>query len=142
MKTTFLSIALLIGSLSILGCPTKTEPVEVSDEKSYQATQEDLQSLRSDIMALIENKSCQQTSDCELIALGARACGGPDSYEVFAPAHTDTAKLKSLTGELESLQKAYNIENQVMSICVVEPKPNYQCKQNLCQTVTHGNLIQ
>ncbi|NVJ67107.1 MAG: hypothetical protein HWE16_11525 [Gammaproteobacteria bacterium] len=134
---------LLISSLSLIGCPENSGKSSSTEAvKTYQATQEDLAALNKEILMLIEDKSCNVDSDCAAIALGARACGGPESYAVYAPNNTDVSKLQSLAAQLESLNKIYNQNNQVMSICKMELEPSVQCVQNQCQKVTGVHLIQ
>ncbi len=117
-----------------MGCPQENE------KKQHNSTQIESQNepqsigdLLNDINNLIADKSCQTNSDCALIALGARACGGPNSYEVYAKNNIDTEKLNSLAYQLETLEKKHNLDNQVVSICMVEPKPSIGCVQNQCQ---------
>ncbi len=141
MKNIITSL-LLLTSLTLLGCPNSENTNSNAGQTSYKASKEGLKSLYDDINSLIEDKSCEAHSDCATIALGARACGGPESYQAYAPRNTDVQKLKSLAQQLETLNKTYNKENQVMSICAMEIEPNVQCVQNQCEKVSGRNFIQ
>ncbi|MRX28616.1 hypothetical protein [Kangiella sp. HZ709] len=131
-----------IISLLLVACPNESNSGKSEKIANYGATQDGLKSMHNDIYELIKDKSCQQDSDCGVVGLGARACGGPDSYAVYSKANIDAEQLQSMTKQLESLHKTYNQENQIMSICMMEPKPGFACIDNQCKTKAASNLIQ
>ncbi len=129
-------------SLLLVACPSESNSDKSDKAASYAATEDGLKSMHNEIYELIKDKSCQQDSDCAIVGLGARACGGPDSYAVYSKANIDAEQLESMTKQLESLHKTYNQENQIMSICMMEPKPGFACINNQCKTKAVSNLIQ
>ncbi len=141
-KTSFI-LALIISTLLLAGCPSESaQNTNTSETKNYPTDKAGIEELHNDLMALLVNKSCQQASDCEVIALGARACGGPDAYEVYAPANTNKNKLEQLAAEYKNLRKAYNQKNQIVSICSVVPVPAVACVENQCKKTTEKLIIQ
>lgn len=141
MKHTFQLIVIFTISLFLLGCPDETNSNQPTQKKQTPISLAELSKLQRDISQLISNKSCNSSSDCKLVALGARACGGPETYEVYSKLHTNEKKLSELASQLEELQKAYNEKNQVASICMMEPKPSFSCSQNICKKSSASNLV-
>lgn len=140
MKYSFQKTVILLATVLLFGCPNETNS-SPSERTAYQANESDLSSLRTEIKELIADKSCSQSSDCKLIALGAKPCGGPDSYEVYSSVNTDEKKLSKLAKKLESLHKEYNKKNQIMGICMMEPEPSFSCKNSQCTKSGASNLV-
>ncbi len=84
------------------------------------------------ILELIDNKSCQSASECQLIGVGARPCGGPDKYLVYSSSVTENQRLTALVSRFNQLAKEDNQKNNRIGICVVAEKPVASCQQNTC----------
>ncbi|NVK22183.1 MAG: hypothetical protein HWD86_06665 [Kangiellaceae bacterium] len=101
------------------------------------------QQLLQNIEAMIADKSCQQVSDCDLLPVGARPCGGPDSYLPYAPNKVSDPKvLSALNQAYKKKIQDYFAENQIMGICVATPKPSVACQQNQCVALEQNLQIQ
>ena len=95
-----------------------------------------IQALNEVIYAVAaEDLSCEQESDCLKLAVGSRACGGPNGYVVTSK---NNLKLESLVVDIDkvtNLEDQYNRENNVYSICAMEMPPNVACEASLCTQV-------
>jgi hypothetical protein len=65
---------------------------------------------------------------CEVIGLGAKACGGPREYVAYCPTSTDVTQLKAAAAEVQRAERAYNERyNITVSDCSVAPLPSDRC---------------
>ena len=53
--------------------------------------------------------SCTFPSDCQVIAVGSRACGGPNGYVVTSVNNKDLTKLETLAQTVTKKEAAYNM---------------------------------
>jgi hypothetical protein len=107
----------------------------VSDHNEKDAaTLRELQSLDSQIRSSI-GLSCQSDMECDAIAAGHRACGGPSTFYVYSVSATDPSELHALVDEYTELQHQQNLESGVISTCEVLLIPNTACVQNRCVSV-------
>lgn len=84
------------------------------------------------IQAAIADTSCNSDADCALVEVGAKPCGGPETYEPYSKPNVDEDKLRELAAAYKKERQDYFKENQIMGICVVTPKPNVGCVNNQC----------
>lgn len=78
--------------------------------------------------------ACKADSDCETIAVGAMACGGPSE---FVPASKATiAKIQTavtdLTKAIEEMDQAQNRERSMVGICLALANPDVKCQAGKC----------
>ena len=76
----------------------------------------------------LENQ-CVTSGDCSTLAIGARACGGPSSYLVYATKSSNAENIRSLAQITVELGHQYNRENSVMSICSMVMPPATLCDE-------------
>jgi len=77
--------------------------------------------------------SCAAVSDCEAVALGSKACGGPSGYLVASARNSSFDQILELAEDLAALESQYNIDNQVMSNCMFEMPPDLECAAAACK---------
>ena len=85
------------------------------------------------IKALVGTPSCSSDAQCHTLALGARPCGGPDSYLPWSSAHTPEAELRALGDAYKEQQRAANAASGMMSTCRFLVDPGATCKAGTCQ---------
>ncbi|RXE89206.1 MULTISPECIES: hypothetical protein [Pseudoalteromonas] len=117
----------------------KHTEIKESKEASLPIQQEGKKLDTSDIKAhkqslenVVADKSCDNDTQCKVIAVGDRACGGPSSYQVYSTKSADEAQVKQLAEQITTLERAYNMQNQMMSICQHLIEPATQCVENKC----------
>lgn len=89
----------------------------------------------SKLNQLISNTECDSSSQCQAIAVGSRACGGPSSYAIFSSKNVNSDEVTKLASEITTLESQYNAANDMMSICQHLTKPATQCVANKCVKV-------
>ncbi len=78
--------------------------------------------------------TCKSVSDCEVVSLGHRACGGPASYEVLSKLNANYEETLFIAASSEEKGRIYNQENGIISICSLVAQPAVTCVKNLCTT--------
>jgi len=90
------------------------------------------------IQALVGTPSCSSDAQCHSLALGARACGGPERYLAWSSAHTPEAELQALGAQYQAERRAANTADGRMSNCRFMPDPGAVCKAGTCQPNAGG----
>jgi hypothetical protein len=92
--------------------------------------------LLPQIRALAVNASCTASSQCHTLALGARACGGPESYLAYSDAATPADPLRALAARYAEQRRAENAKSGIMSTCQMLVDPGAVCQAGSCQLRT------
>lgn len=80
-----------------------------------------------------EGLSCEQDSDCVALAIGSRACGGPNGFVVSSRLNPYFSSVESMANLTSSLEDDINMKDRVFSICSIELPPPVACISNICQ---------
>jgi hypothetical protein len=88
------------------------------------------QALLADVQRLIGRAACTADAQCRSLALGARACGGPDAYVAWSVLGTDEAALRRAAGRYGQWQAQAQARRSVASICMVEADPGAVCARD------------
>ncbi len=96
-----------------------------------------LKLVYDEIGAVTLNAQCSSDTDCEVLPLGQRACGGPASYHAYSKklSSEDITKLEQLAQRSEELARKMNEKNQVMSACEVLRVPSASCVKDVCTII-------
>ncbi|CAF0782218.1 unnamed protein product [Rotaria sp. Silwood1] len=94
-------------------------------------TNEQLNSINTALTTInqLENQ-CATSSDCLTEPIGARACGGPNGYIVYSRISSYVEYILSLAKLTTILERQYNEENSIISICILAKKPIAVCDKN------------
>jgi hypothetical protein len=84
------------------------------------------------IRALIGTPSCSEDSQCRSLAVGQRACGGPESYLAYSTARSSEAELRALGAIYQAERRKANAEAGVASDCSFRPDPGAVCRAGAC----------
>lgn len=87
----------------------------------------------SEIRSLIGTAACTESSQCNTLPLGARACGGPQAYLPWSSARTDGSALRALAGRYQEQQRAAAEASGQVSDCRFIPDPGAECRAGACQ---------
>ncbi|MCV2370553.1 hypothetical protein [Roseateles oligotrophus] len=88
------------------------------------------QSLWRQIQAEVGDAACDGPQQCHSIAIGAKSCGGPDSYLAWSSKHTDAKKLRSLVERHAEARRAENAASGMVSDCRLVTDPGTRCLPN------------
>ncbi len=118
-----LVLNLFVAAL-LIGCGRRTTGPIVSNNS--------LEKRLADIHALIDSGNCNTEEQCQYIAYGKKACGGPSGYLIFS-GNIDVGKLKKLVNEYSLAEDIYNKENQITSDCSIpNPPQKMKCEGGIC----------
>ena len=107
----------------------QTSPAVPSRTVSQDAQGDTLARIR----ALAGTPSCTSDDQCHSLALGARPCGGPESYLVWSSAKTSQAEIEALGERYKEERRAANKASGMMSTCQFLMDPGAVCRAGTCQ---------
>lgn len=123
------NISKTIALLAIVfGC---TNNMESSKEEDLA----ELTALQEEIELLVDSGVCSENSDCESIAFGSKACGGPKTYLVFSTS-INVELLQQKVATYNALENSFNKKWGIISDCsVVLPPTSVKCINGKCVAV-------
>ena len=83
--------------------------------------------LLAEIQHEIGAAACDKNTHCRTLAIGAKACGGPQAYLPWSTQSTRAARIKLLAARHREAQQAENARTEVMSDCAVVTDPGAVC---------------
>lgn len=84
------------------------------------------------IHALIGSAACTDAAQCKTLAIGASACGGPDSYLAYSTATTASGPLQALAMRHAKQRNAELMKSGEVSACQFIVDPGAQCRAGTC----------
>ena len=112
-------IAALLGLALAFAC---VRPAHAADD----ASEGERKSIES-IIALIGDGACDNDSQCKTIAIGAKACGGPEYYLAWSTKRTDGAALRQAAQSELTARRNMNVNPGMRSNCVFVADPGAYC---------------
>ncbi len=94
--------------------------------------------LVQQIQAQIGEASCDTAAQCKTVAIGHKACGGPESYLAYSTKGNNEAKVASLAAAFAAERKASNTASGRMSTCSLVMDPGATCSAGKCVTNQDG----
>jgi len=92
------------------------------------------------IRALVGTPDCSTDAQCHTLALGARPCGGPESYLAWSSGKTQHAELQALGERYKEERRAANAADGRASTCQYMMDPGAVCRAGTCQLGGSGVL--
>jgi len=89
-------------------------------------------SLWQKIQSANTNLSCDNSSQCHTLGVGAKACGGPENYIAWSSKNSDGSQLKALVEQHAVARRADDAREHMMSTCSVISDPGASCKAGQC----------
>ncbi len=96
--------------------------------------------LMQQLQAEIGTAACDSNAQCKTIAVGHKACGGPESYLAYSTKSGDAAKVARLAADYSAERKAQNVKSGMMSTCSVVVDPGAVCNAGRCTAGGGANL--
>ena len=128
MKTFLYYIKTIALLAIVLGCTNNSETNQETDLL-------ELNDLKDEIALLISQSVCIDSSSCDFIAFGSKACGGPKEYLVFSNS-INVAELENKVTNYNNLEKAYNIKWEIISDCSApSPPTSVECINGECTAI-------
>ncbi|MDO9354772.1 MAG: hypothetical protein Q7T55_13830, partial [Solirubrobacteraceae bacterium] len=79
------------------------------------------------IDGLIGDAACTNDSECRVIGVGARACGGPEAYRAWSATRTDAVRLEALVAQDAAARRAEIERSGMLSTCDIKRAPTVSC---------------
>lgn len=79
-----------------------------------------------------QDLKCQADNDCNTLAYGSKACGGPNGFIVTSDKNSKINQIENLAQISEHIEADYNRENDINSTCEQILAPPVKCIQNKC----------
>ncbi len=127
MKTHILKF-IILGFVLFVSCSKD----DISDDTLAIADDQKLAQMGKEIQEFAKNKACAGSDDCRTMAMGAKACGGPTSYIIYALSKTDEKVLSEKVKQYNDFQKELNIKYNRSSDCLFLSPPTVDCLNGVC----------
>jgi hypothetical protein len=88
--------------------------------------------LLAQIQAEVGTAACDSTQQCQTIAIGAKACGGPEHYLAWSSKDHDGKKLKALAQAQAEASRKQQQADGMMSTCSIVTDPGATCEAGRC----------
>ena len=88
--------------------------------------------LLAQIQAEVGPAACDSTQQCQTIAIGAKACGGPERYLAWSSKDNDGKKLKALPQNKKKTSHKQQKADGMMSTCSIVTDPGATCEAGRC----------
>ena len=123
------NISKTIALLAIVfGCTNNTEFTKEEDLAELAALQEEIE-------LLVDSGVCSENSDCDYIAFGSKACGGPKTYLAFSTS-INVQLLQQKVATYNALENSFNKKWGIISDCAyLLPPKSVQCINGKCTAV-------
>lgn len=76
---------------------------------------------------------CSSDQQCKTVAVGAKACGGPESFMVYSTANASPEQVQALAERYRKEREQENKLNGTVSDCRMLMDPGAQCRAGACQ---------
>ena len=138
-----LSLARLFGALFLAAASsacsgvnnTASAPAAVPLAAAAPAAAPAAGKLMEQINAEIGAASCDAPAQCKTLAVGAKACGGPEGYLAYSTKISDGARLTELAARDAQARKKADARAGMVSTCSVVSDPGATCDAGRCVTL-------
>lgn len=89
-------------------------------------------SLQARILAEIGAARCDIDADCRTLAVGHKACGGPQLWLAWSGGADLAGRLEDLAGRLSALQRRRDERSGAVSNCQFNADPGATCQAGRC----------
>ena len=128
MHTTTLSRTLAGLALLLASTACRSDPPQAPSTAAASRT--------ADLLARIEaergDAACDTESQCHSIAIGNKACGGPERYMAWSSKANDGTRLRALVAEHAAARKADDAKSGMASTCSFVTDPGATCSAGHC----------
>lgn len=85
------------------------------------------------IDALLGSRACSAEAQCRVIGVGARSCGGPESYHSYSTLDVDEAALRRLVTQHAEARLQTAQRRGEISTCDMQEPPSVICRFSAAQ---------
>lgn len=96
----------------------------LADTSATAAEQaEALRMLNLELRGYVGVPYATSLSQCRMVEVGSRPCGGPDYYLPYSIANTDEGEVVAMARRYSDLKRQFDQQQQLMGTCEVIPAP-------------------
>ena len=88
--------------------------------------------LLRQIQAQTADLACDSPQQCHTLAVGAKACGGPERYLPWSSKRQDGTALRELAARHATLRRAEDAKSGMLSNCMAVQDPGASCVAGRC----------
>ncbi|MES2019570.1 MAG: hypothetical protein V4484_24010 [Pseudomonadota bacterium] len=88
--------------------------------------------LKQQLQAEIGDAACDSAQQCKTVAVGHKACGGPEGYLPWSSKRSDGAKITWLAAALAAESQSQTIKSGMVSTCSMVLDPGATCVAGHC----------
>ncbi|MBR9907093.1 MAG: hypothetical protein GYB30_03460 [Gammaproteobacteria bacterium] len=99
-----------------------------------------LRALDNQIRSMVGVARADSIDQCRMIAVGKRACGGPEYYIAYSLQVTDEKALQQLVSEYTQLRIEHIQETGEMGTCEVIPEPVLDLNGGICRALSTNTM--
>jgi hypothetical protein len=133
MRKLILVLLAACTACSTGAAPEAAGPAAAAAQQVVQPPRDGQGDTLARIRALAGAAACSDDAQCHTLALGARACGGPESYLPWSSVHTPQAEIEVLGERYKEERRAADAASGAMSTCRFLPDPGAVCRAGTCQ---------
>jgi hypothetical protein len=97
-----------------------------------ETVQRQLVATERRLLAAIGPASCTTVSQCNVVAVGHKACGGPAGHLPYSTVATDVGQVQAAAAEHRALAQRANTLRGAMSDCMLVEPPPLACVAGRC----------
>ena len=134
MSRTIRSFATLLMLLVLVaGCRTVGPgDDEAQSDPVHARFDRELQELDVQIREATGEARAETASQCRVIGVGAKPCGGPWRYHAYSTAHGDPARVEDLVARYNALETRKNERFGLASTCLMTAAPAVALEGGRC----------
>ena len=126
-----------LACLLLAGCTVTALPGGAPEDDRTQADYEaELARLSDAIDEAIGEARAENLSQCRILEVGVRPCGGPWEYRVFSTAGGDPGRVLQLTAAYNDRNEEMNRRFELVSTCEYREPPEVVLEGGRCTTRT------
>jgi len=116
--------------MALMLCPWLAACVAAEPPSAAPST--DTAGLYRQIREAIGDAACSAPEQCHTLAVGHKACGGPEAYLVWSSQATDGARLRSLAQAYGKARSSEDRKSGRVSDCALVTDPGARCEAGRC----------
>ncbi len=101
----------------------------------------ELKALYNDIQQMAGKAQANDVAQCRVVGVGAKACGGPQSYLVYSTLSGNETELLQKVERYNALMRMQNEQQGLMSDCAIVPEPGVVLVNGFCQAGPKADLM-
>ena len=105
------------------------------DELTVEEDQARLDNMEQEILVLIGDLSCTDSTDCRYIGFGSKPCGGYWRYLIYSKLNVDSVQLDAKVRKYNQYNETLNQKYGWISDCSLPPIPVINCIDGECVNI-------